>query len=55
MKQPQESQLILKLHNEWCNINGYSVKKNKGTPTHNLSRVSTAKFRSEIIKSCKRI
>jgi len=44
---------ILKIHEEWCKKNGYFIKKNKGTATDDLSRVSTVKFKDDIIKSCK--
>ena len=49
----QQSQLILKLHDEWRKINGYPIKKNKRTPTNHWARVSTRKFKDEIIKGCK--
>ena len=53
MIRPQESQLILKLHDEWCKTNGYSIKKNKRTPTNHWMAASTRKFKDEIIKGCK--
>jgi len=49
----QQSQLILKLHDEWCRTNGYPIKKNKRTPTNHWAAVSTRKFKDEIIKGCK--